>query len=347
VSKIDKSKLIFSEFGEKLVRSLDKSNMYAMIDGLGEQIRQAYFETKIHDIDFVDASLISDIVICGMGGSAISADIAQALYGHQIRISVVKDHTPPFIGKNTLFIAISYSGNTVETLSCLEIAKAKTKNVIAITSGGKLREIAEGNHTLVEVPSGYPPRAAIGYLFFSLHRVLEMYGIATDQTEIVNKTIIAINRRFDGQHNDDLVARGLALEIHPRVPVIYSTTTVAYPVAYRWKCQINENAKHPAFCHSLPEAFHNEIEAWENEDLSDQFVPVFLGFDDESILHMTSLNKFRKILGENRVEMKSMRAVDIFNFFMMIYLGDLVSFYIAILNKVDPTEIDYIKKVKS
>lgn len=338
------------------IQSLDKSGMDHKIIHMPEHIYLSYTEPTIHQPSVFTKYLLSDIsniVIFGMGGSAISADLVQGLYNSIIPISVVKDYNLPYIGKNTLCIAISYSGNTEETVECLEKAINLTPYIAAITTGGKVKELVDNNYLWLEIQDGLPPRSAIGYLFFSLIKVLELFELIENKKEEVKSVTANLMQKagtlcLKTETNKNL-AKSSAEYISGKIPVIYSSNPLLSPVAYRWKCQINENAKYPAFNHTFPEMNHNEIEAWESVTQSQKFIPVFVRFFEESTRYEKRIEAFKNLLIKNNIDFLEFYGDgknDLCRIFSLIYLGDMISYYLGILNGVDPTEIEYINYLK-
>ncbi len=158
----------------ELMNKIDPQDMYHKIIHLPEQIIEAYKQADLHKPNdfFKDKNKIKRIVICGMGGSAISGDLTKFAFRNIIPVDVVKDYTLPFVDSSTLVICCSYSGNTEETLSCFEQASQKTKNISAVTSGGKLKEKLDDSKVWVKIKGGNPPRTAIAYIFLSIIRIL-------------------------------------------------------------------------------------------------------------------------------------------------------------------------------
>ena len=170
---------------------------------------------------------------------------------------------PEFIGEETLLVGVSYSGNTEETLSAFREGLSRTKRALAISSGGKLRELAEARGIpWIGIPGGHQPRAALGYLLFSLLSVFRRLGTFTKDLTPVLETLEAQSEKLSPQARGNR-AQELAAALHRRVPLIYGAHGHTAPVAFRWKTQINENAKQPAFWAELPELCHNEIVGYE------------------------------------------------------------------------------------
>ncbi len=328
--------------------------MYENIIHLPEQVINAYQNADIRIPEgFKPPENINRVVICGMGGSAISGDLAAAIFGNNLPIEVIKDYRPSYIDNQTLLIAISYSGNTEETLSCVDIARKKGAWIAAITSGGKLQASLLPNDPRVTVPGGYPPRAAIAYLFFSAIRLMEAYKLIESQETVV-KSIIAMLIKKAGAiassvDRDYNFAKQMAQELQGKIPVIYASNPKLAPVAYRWKCQFNENSKVPAFYHTLPEMNHNEIEGWESVELRKYFIPIFLQNMDEDEKYLKRIRVMQDLFTRDTVPSLVFYAEGetlMERMFSLIYLGDMISYYLAELDDTDPTAINYIDELK-
>lgn len=344
-----------------LIQKLDTEDMYHKIIHLPEQILQAYNQPQISTpenftalIKKTAAKPIRRIIIAGMGGSAISGDILQAVYSDIIPIQIYKDYRLPYINENDLFIACSYSGNTEETVSCLKQALNKTEYLAAVTSGGTVGSLIADKYLKLGLPQGYPPRSAIGYLFFSLVKILEKFAVIDSQKKQVEQTISALMLKAGAVAKDvdtELnIAKQSAKAINGKIPLIYSSNPLLAPIAYRWKCQINENSKYPAFTHTFPEMNHNEIEAWENSGLNGKFIPLFLTELQEHHNYQKRINFFKKIMDRENVNYLDFYAEGdniLEKTFSLIYLGDMISFYLALLQNVNPTTINFIVELKN
>jgi len=340
----------------KIHASVDTKQMYEKIIHFPEQILQAYFEVKLHepkDPTLPKRSDIDQLIICGMGGSAISGDIAQTCFSKDLPITVVKDYKIPYLTEKSLVVVISYSGNTEESISCFEQAAEVTPHLGAVTSGGRIKELLQESNLWVELKAGMPPRSAVGHLFFSLIKILEFYKIIPVQEAVVKKIVASVIKKAGAiclaVEEDKNFAKNSAVKIQGKIPVIYPAAPALFPLAYRWKCQFNENAKYPAFCHTFPEMNHNEIEGWENDVLNTQFLPIFLKRVDEPENYDKRIRAFKQILQKNKID-----YLEFFldgeslmeGIFSLIYLGDMISYYLAVLDNTDPTEIKYIDLLK-
>ena len=364
------------------IKNIDKSNMHHLITHMPEQIYIMYNTVISPNLK---NNHFDNIIFYGMGGSAIAADLISAFFANYISCKVIKwstftplsegghafpplsegGHTFPPLSEggrgeshpNILHVFISYSGNTAEVIDSYKNTIPTSDNIVTITSGGKLKEISEKNNFHINLPANYPPRAAIALMFFSIIKLLEALNIIPSQEKIVNALIGNLMQKagclcYKTELNKNL-AKSTAESIFPKIPVIYSSCPVLLPVAYRWKCQINENAKMPAFFHTIPEMCHNEVEAWELPIYTQMFIPVFLRSFNENKGYSETVRAFQDLLNMKHIEflefygdglVENFTLQDIFT---LIYLGDMISFYLAILNKVDPTEIKNITYIKS
>ena len=340
-------------FKEK-IKTLNKNGMYHKIIHLPEQIYKTYNEAIVQNLDKGrNYKKAKRIVICGMGGSAISGDLFKAVFYKDYPIEVVKDYEIPFIDEKTLVIAISYSGNTAETLSVLKKAENQTSMIAAITSDGKLKNLVKERYPWVLLKKGYPPRAAIGMIFFSLLKLTEKLGLIKNQDLAAKRVTANLMHKAgalaESVDTDFNIAKQAAEQIKNKIPLIYSSEPLFSPLAYRWKCQLNENAKYPAFNHSFSEMNHNEIEGWENTDFHKTFIPIFLLRFNSKDHYNSRMEIFKRLVAKNNVEYMEFYSEgksEIEEIFSLLYLGDMISYYLAIAVDVDPTTIDYIKYLK-
>jgi bifunctional phosphoglucose/phosphomannose isomerase len=299
-----------------------------------------------------------NIVVAGLGGSAIGGDILRTygLFKANIPIIVNRDYDMPgFVGRNSLVLAVSYSGNTEETLSAYQQAVAQEAAVIAVTSGGKLAELAERDGcAVITVPGGLSPRAATGYLFTPLALILQDLGIAAGVTADLEETVAVLRAIREEIHPGvalpDNQARIIAGELKDHLPVIWGTSMHTEIAAVRWKDQINENSKAPSYFNFFPELNHNEIVGFDEPvDLLARIVIVMLR-DSEDHPRVQKRMEITRSIIQDRV--KKVIAIDsrgksfLARFYSLAYIGDYVSFYLALAYDKNPTPvavIDYLK----
>ena len=295
------------------------------------------------------------IIVSGMGGSGISGDIASAICNSSQVPSVdpeTEDHPviswknyglPSWANSTDCVICISYSGNTAETLSAASKAIELGCKLEVITTGGKLGKLAsENNCSITKVEKGHQPRAALPLLLTPLLCKLGIPNL-DNQIEEVRRLPIREER-----------AQKIAGKLNGRIPCIYANG-VMMPVAYRWRCQIEENAKQLAFHHEIPEMNHNEIVGWENPP--EDFAVVLIRDNQEAEIVGKRFNATKKVAWESRIEFDLAWNIEVVEVLaegesllarMMsgVLLGDLVSLKLAEMNGVDPTPVTVIENLK-
>jgi len=348
----------------KSLKNLDKSNMFDVLRTFPEQIKHALDIGQ--SINFANSISNSDnILILGMGGSAIGGDLLRSYLSelgdaNHIDIKINRDYTfSPHLAKNSLVIASSYSGNTEETLSGVRLALEHTKNIVCITTGGELEKIAkENNLNIIKVPEGFQPRCAIGYSFFPLlYLVLKSGSLSEGVVNRIESEISSTLNRLNQLSNEysieninDNFALSIAEKLKNKMPIIY-TSRAMESVGLRWRGQFQENAKRAAFGSVLPEMNHNEINSWQyREDFNKDF---FFFLLEDRLDHAQVSKRFdyleKVLLQENRQvkRLKSVADSHLERMFKAIYLGDWVSFWLAIITEKDPTAIDIILGLKA
>ena len=315
----------------------DNSNMLKVIEDFPRQCRASLSMAKGMTV----SGKVDKIIIAGMGGSAVGGDLLK-LYLHDLKIPVmtVRDYKlPNFVDENTLVFAVSYSGNTEETLSAFEDAQKKKAKIVAVTSGGKLSEQAK---KVIKIPSGLQPRAALGYLFFPVLGILVNSGIAKENSQDVKEMLDILSKK------DDFKAFGekLAKQIGNRTPLVYSSEQFS-AVAYRWKTQFNENSKVAAFTHTFSELNHNEIVGYQTMS-REKFISIFLrdNFDNDRIKKRMDITKDIISQKVDVAEAYTKGNSLLTRLFSALHYADFASYYLAIQNKIDPTPVAVIENLK-
>lgn len=328
----------------------DSQNQFLVLCNTYMQISDAW-NNKI-DLNGLKKNNFSSILFCGLGGSAISGDLlSDYLYGElNIPFIVARGYNlPAFVNEKTLVILSSYSGNTEETISCFEQALKRKSQIVVITSGGKIEEIASSKKIpVIKIPGGFQPRYALGFSFYSLLKLIQELGFA-DENKNVTDTINVWKRRSNDYKGDNNYALQIAEQLVGFIPVIYSAEYLSSS-GYRFKCQLNENAKLQAFYHTLPEMNHNEIVGWESYKEKQFQTKVIFLLDKE--YHPQIKKRFdtlKELLAKKAIEVltissneenKKVRIMD------LIFLADWISFYVSVLRGFDPSEIDFINRMK-
>jgi len=326
---------------------MDPENMAEHIGSFVEQLDRSTSEPL--DISYE----CRRVVICGMGGSAISGDIlADFSYGSaDVPISVVRGvQMPSWAGEGTLALVTSYSGNTKETLELYAQAREAGCHVIGISSGGALEEACDEDGFMhARLPSGVQPRSAIGHILGCQANILESLGVSPCRSA-VREALPALREFRDSMSSDgdENPARLLALRLKDRIPVIYSYPHMTSS-ALRWKNQFNENSKMIAFHGTIPEFNHNEIEGWMQGGNDKPCLPVFLYDTDAPDMLRHMMNASLEILREKglEVEVVEIGGKDALekNLKSIMY-GDYTSLYLAYLNLVDPSPVKSISSLK-
>ena len=316
--------------------TLDSQNMLQAIKDFPKQCREALVLPK----GISAQGEIDNIVVIGMGGSAVGGDLLKIyLSNSNIPVYVNRDYkVPNFVNENSLVFAVSYSGNTEETLSALNDAKEKKAQIIGITSGGKLADECE---KVIKIPSGLQPRAALGYLFFPMLGILHNTNIIRVKNDDLNEMMDILNQT--DKFND--AGEVLAKKLKEKIPVIYASEALG-TIAFRWKTQINENAKMPAFFNVFSEMNHNEIAGYKGMDR--KFIVVLIRDKHDNSRIKKRMDVCREIMEVN-VDVEEVQTEGeglLARMFSAIYLADFVSYYLALQNRVDPTPVEVIEGMK-
>ncbi|MGH8004784.1 MAG: bifunctional phosphoglucose/phosphomannose isomerase [Limisphaerales bacterium] len=336
-------------------RKVDPENFYQLMADFPAQLRQAVEIARKFEWNKKEFRP-TNIIVAGMGGSAIGGDLVRAFLSGELNISfhVVRHYTlPAFVGPQTLFFASSYSGNTEETLSAFEIALKLKAEIICLTSGGKLVQRA-GDFPVIPIPGGYPPRAALGFSFVHLLLALGKIGLALDYTaavlrlaDFLEKEIKNWEREVSHRKNE---AKELAAAFFGKIPLVYAGADFLEPVAVRWKGQVCENAKQLAFYNIFPEFNHNELVGFGVvKHLSGKLAAVFLQDKDDHPRIAARMNIVEDILKKKKIpviKLVSKGESVLERMFYAILLGDFASYYLAILNGVNPKPVEVIDYLK-
>lgn len=293
---------------------------------------------------------VREIIFCGMGGSGLpgyALDTYILVKKLPIPVRIWNAYgLPASINKSAVVVCTSYSGNTEETLSSYDEALKRGFKTVAITSGGRLRDIASRRKKpLVLIPPGYQPREAFGFMFGALAGTLRSGGVVKiPQNEIVN--VGRLDRRSMSQEG-----RRIANRIRGKIPVIY-TSREWYSLGHMWKILMNETAKIPAFSYTIPEANHNDMEGFAGRPtgLNKNFHAIFLELPDYH-------SRVKKRMELSRAVWRSRAKVDISavvipnaEFLPLLFRGVLLGYWAAWhtarLREVDPKETELIEEFK-
>jgi glucose/mannose-6-phosphate isomerase len=302
---------------------------------------------------------VKNIVVVGMGGSAIGGDIARSFLASELVIpfQICRNYTlPEFVDDETLVIASSYSGNTEETLAAVDDALERSAMIVALTTGGMLEEVAQLNEIpMLKLPGGLQPRAALGFSFVPLMVFLQKIGMVKDVEERIRGAIKHLESTRDRMTEDTPAmtnpAKQLAQLIHGKIPIVYAGSTLNDVVAARWKAQICENSKCIAFANVYPEFNHNELVGWGQLtfEQKEQFIVINLRSEDDHEKVAPRMDVVKRLIEEQDVMVLDLYAsgdTPLERMFNLIQMGDFVSYYLAIMSEIDPTPVEVIENLK-
>ena len=341
------------------IKKYDKSGMLEIIESFPDQCQDAKLIGYEFRLPPNFKTRYKNIVCAGLGGSAIGADLVRSYTANELNIPlfVNRDHMlPGFADQETLVIISSYSGNTEETLSAYRDARSRGSEITVITSGGKLSKLAkEDDVPVIDIPAGLPPRAALGYSFFPVLILLSKLGLIKDQASFIDDTInnlrrlknTRLGRKVGSKANQ---AKKIAGELYGKFPVIYGSQDHIDAVVTRWRGQLAENSKTLASSGLFPEMSHNEIVGWENpRPVLRKSVAVMLRDSADHPRISKRMDIIKRILKKDGISVTEVKSIGnglLARMFSLIYMGDYVSFYLAILNKTDPTPVERITYLK-
>jgi glucose/mannose-6-phosphate isomerase len=345
------------ELNEAAIRRIDVSDMRERLLRFPEQIEEA-IEIGQKSSPSLDLSKVSSIVITGLGGSAIVGDLLRSYLTDEVGIPIVVNRhyfLPQFVTGRSLVIVSSYSGNTEETIAAHRDALKRGAHVLCISSNGATEKIArQHKNALIKIPGGFPPRAALGYSFFPILVTLIRNGLIRGRRRDLHETVGLLKKKallYSKPASASNDALSIARVLKGRLPVIYSTTEHLDSVNLRWRTQLAENAKVLAYGNVLPEMNHNELVGWKVlKKLMKEIAVVILRDASEHPRVRVRLDLTKKIVAKyspHIIEVKSGGATLLARMFSLIYLGDWVSYYLAVLNGVDPTPVKVIDYLKS
>ena len=337
--------------------TIDPENMHKSIFDFPDHIIQALDIGKkvtLHN----NYENIQNIVVAGMGGSAIGGDLVRLLTKNELKLPFVISRNyklPNWVNENTLVICSSYSGNTEETLSCFNDSLNKGAKIVGISTGGILTELLiKNNLDVITIPSGLQPRAAVSFSFVPMLcflNKLEIISRAFIQELNSSVDLIKIFREKYCDQNEKNSSYAIAQRIYKTIPIIYGENEYTGIIASRWKGQLSENAKMLAFCNDLPEMNHNEIVGWENNKILMEKISVIWFSDPEDhprvIARQTATKDIIGKITTSNHEKISLEGDTQFNRLLhLVHFGDWVSYWCAVLHQTDPTPVTKIDQLK-
>ncbi len=341
------------ELSRAAIAAIDAEGQLDDILGLPDQLRDAMWRVESSRLEPYETP--GGLIVAGMGGSAIGGALARAALGDSASRPIVLARgyaLPAWTATDTTVLCASYSGNTEETLAAFEAAGALGAQRIAATTGGKLAAAARADGVpVIPLPGGFQPRAAVAYTIVTALEVAWLCGAGERMHAEIDVAAAHAERlaaEWSPDGPEDGLAKSLARGLHGTIPQIVGAGLTA-PIAYRWKTQINENAKTPCFAGELPEIDHNEIEGWRGAGELGAFSAVFL---DDADLHprlRQRIDLTRGLIGAHaaatyRVESAGENRTE--RLVSLLLLGDLVSLYLAVLRGIDPSPVELLERLK-
>ena len=321
--------------------------MEVWLNSLSGQISEALLTGRkfVRHHPFVS---VRKVLFYGMGGSAIGGDVLRAVMTERssVLFSVYRQgRWSRWVDEDTLVVFSSYSGDTWEMIDVLHKAVRSKARLLVVTSGGRLAEIAQAAGVpCLKIPSGMPPRCALGYLTFSLLPVMEKVGgfkIPAGELKELLSTLKKAPKAF---------AKRLAAKLQNRILHLYTVSGFMEPAAARWRAEIAENAKMLASHHLLPEMFHNEIEGWQYPKWAlKRSAAIFLTDKDDSPVLRRKIQAAMQVIrkaGALAVEVPSKGKSRLARLFSLISAGDWTSYELALKNGADPVAIPAISAIK-
>ncbi|MFN8015368.1 MAG: bifunctional phosphoglucose/phosphomannose isomerase [Acidimicrobiia bacterium] len=339
---------------------MDSINFTKMTLDLPEQFQIALDSAKVVDVSPLEGIEFTSIIVLGMGGSGVSGDVVSAVASQSCKVPVIvcKNYElPEFVNESTLVIAASYSGTTEETLSALRSAQDKKAPLVAVCSGGELESIATNSlspSVIYKAPAGLQPRASMGALVSPIMVVLDKLGLIPGAIEQCEQAVKQVTKRRNQcqDPNEKHIVSDLVTRISTTIPVIYGGGALGAVAAYRFKCDVNENAKTPAYWHYYPELNHNEIVGYgQNGDVTRQLLTlVELRHDYEHAQVKRRFDITRELIKETLHDIIEVNAEGTCYFAQLcdlMYIGSLASLFMALNAGVDPGPVDVIWELKN
>jgi glucose/mannose-6-phosphate isomerase len=338
------------------LRSADPQDMLGAVLGFPDDCRAAYDASRIlGGLPAADGA--TSVVSCGMGGSAVAGDVVRSVFRDRLGVPVEVNRSPvlpAYAGPHTLVVCSSYSGNTAETLSSFREAVARGCRVLVITSGGTIaHEAHAAGVPVVPVPGGSQPRAALGHLGFACLGALEAMGLlpalADDVEEAIGCARAVLAAAAPDVPTADNPAKALAASIGDRLPVIWGADGIGSVAAMRWKTQLNENAKIPAWWSSMSELDHNELVGWSGEHGARSIVLALRhGGEDPELPPRFPLSlEAARSSGALVDEVWATGTSALAQLISLIAMGDVASVYVALALGSDPTPVEVIERLKA
>ena len=338
-----------------VLKNVDRFGMLGLVNKLPDMMEEGWALSEASGIPKTEK--MDNLVISGMGGSAISGDIVSIVLRNKADIPVFVNRSygcPKFVNGSTLFLSVSYSGNTEETISAFKEAVQKGARIISISSGGELKELSAKNKVpFIEIPKGLPPRAALGYLLSAVLNVLHRSGVVSIKADLdeTKKLLKQLSRKYGaGTGLRENEVKQMAVRLSGKIPVILASESTTYASGLRWKTQLNENSKMTAILSTLPEFSHNDLVNFSSLKKGEHNFSFVTLRDEGDPERMKKRIEVTKSLISGNVggiaEVWSQGESLLARVMSLILYGDYLSVYLAVLSGIDPTPVDIIERLK-
>jgi len=334
----------------KYIHQRDAQDALGIAEKQWQQLKHS-FELKA---DNLKPDNIGNIVLSGMGGSALPGLFMQTWPQLKVPFEIVRNYQiPAYVDDKTLFISSSYSGNTEETLAALEEAGKAKAQIVVIAAGGTLaKRAAQAGYPLLQIPSGIQPRMSAFYFLTAFVQLFEAVGLINNRLPELQKVAAWLKEQVGAWRPDvptkDNLAKKIAMELAGKTVIVYSGPKL-FPAANKWKICINENAKNLAWSNQYPEFNHNEFIGWSSHPVDKPFAVVEIR---SSLEHPRTQKRFavsERLLSGKRPMPTVVEPVGETLLQQLLWassLGDFVSIYLALINNVNPTPVDSVEKLK-
>lgn len=333
----------------KMIHDRDADDALGVAEKQWQQLQHRY------DVNLSGLGDISNIVVAGMGGSALPAVFLRSWPGTFVPLEIVRDYNlPEYVNERTLFISSSYSGNTEETLAALGEAETRNAQIIVLAAGGKLAAYAEEkNYPLLTIPGGIQPRMSSFYFLAAFVQILEPLGlIQKGSTEELAAAGEWLKDQTGGWRpeipTNDNVAKQLAQELMGRSVVVYSGPKL-FSAANKWKICCNENAKNVAWVNQYPEFNHNEFIGWNSHPVEKPYAVVEIRSNLEHARVQKRFEVSERLLSGKRPAPNVVvpRGESLLQQLLWTSnFGDFTTLYLALLNGLNPTPVDLVERLK-
>jgi glucose/mannose-6-phosphate isomerase len=332
----------------------DPSDQLTDVLALPEHLRDALWKVESAALEPWESP--GGLIVAGMGGSAVGGRLARAILGDHASRPLLGARAyglPPWTTPDTTVLCASYSGNTEETLACFEAAGVIGATRVVVAAGGRLAELARAEGVpVVPVAGGLQPRAAVAYMTVAALEVAAACGVGpgmNSEIDVAAEHLEQLVVEWGPEGAEDGDVKALARALHGTVPII-AGAGLTTPIAHRFKAQVNENAKSPAYAVELPELDHNEIVGWGSAQEFGRFSAVFLDDCDthpriKERMELTARLVAPGAAGVHRLHSRGQTAAE--RVFSLVLLADLASIYLAALRGVDPAVVEAIDRLKA